>query len=97
MKILVTQPDIDLIILDINMPRMNGEEFLRSASRIPFSDPPPAVLVVSSTRIEERQTGPWCGPLAHLPKPFEAEDFCDKVRELVAHSNAEPTAKTSAV
>lgn len=80
--------EIDLIVLDINMPRMNGEEFLQKASQLDFADRPPAVIVVSSTKLEERQDIPWEGPLSHLLKPFEPDEFCTKVRDLLTTASA---------
>lgn len=77
---LAQHPDVDLIILDINMPRMNGLEFLeRVKAEETFSGIP---VVIVSTEGEEEDTirGLEAGAAAYVKKPFQPE----KLSEIVA-------------
>ncbi len=59
----------DVVLLDINMPRMNGIEVLRDIKQI---DPSIAVIMVTAneqiTLAAESLTG---GAFAYVPKPFD--------------------------
>lgn len=72
---LATHPDVDLIILDINMPRMNGLEFLgRIKAEEAFATVP---VVIVSTEGEEEDTirGLEAGASAYVKKPFQPQDL----------------------
>lgn len=72
---LAGHPDVDLIILDINMPRMNGLEFLAHVKQeAAFSEVP---VVIVSTEGEEEDTirGLEAGASAYVKKPFQPEDL----------------------
>ncbi|MCB0351993.1 MAG: response regulator [Bdellovibrionales bacterium] len=74
---------IDLVFLDINMPVMNGVQFMQALSQSEdLSDT--KVLIVStegsSERIEELQ---MLGALGYLRKPFTPEEVVEKVADLL--------------
>ncbi len=79
---LCRHPDVDLIILDINMPVMSGLEFLyhwkrqSSLSRIP--------VIVSSTEGEEDDIvrGLEAGAAAYVVKPFNADELHDIINRV---------------
>jgi CheY-like chemotaxis protein len=71
----------DLIILDLNMPRMSGEQFLY-AWHTGGETPGLPVLVVTATSDALRPTD--LGVAAVLPKPFELEQLLGCVREMLA-------------
>ncbi len=79
--------DIDLVILDLMLPRMSGYavcEHLRDAgSRVP-------VLILSARTLpEDRTRGFDVGANQYLTKPFELEELLSRVRNLLAHHYAE--------
>jgi CheY-like chemotaxis protein len=74
--------DVDLVILDINMPNMNGLEFLgelradRGKSGI-------AVVVISTEgREEDTARGLEAGAAAYIKKPFHREEILDVIARL---------------
>lgn len=74
---------VNLILLDINMPVMDGEDFLRAMRKDPrWSDIP--VIVVSTessiTRIA-RLRGMGAG---FIHKPFRPEEFVEAIRRLAS-------------
>jgi len=84
---LLNTQSIDLMLLDINMPKMNGIEFLRTATALP-----PTILTTAYT--EYAVEGFELDVLDYLVKPFSFERFlkaCNKAREYVElqhqHSN----------
>ena len=72
---LCQHPDVDLIILDINMPVMSGLEFLYHCKRHPGMARIP--VIVSSTEGEEDDIirGLQAGAAAYVVKPFNAEEL----------------------
>ena len=82
---------LDLIISDIDMPRMNGIEFVRALRSDPRFASVPVVVVSYKDREEDRLAGLEAGATAYLTKgAFQDSTFADTVRDLVpALSRAE--------
>ncbi|XZF14516.1 LytR/AlgR family response regulator transcription factor [Chitinophagaceae bacterium MMS25-I14] len=75
---------IDLMFLDINMPRMSGLEFLRSAAQLPMT-------IMTTAYSEYAVEGFELNVIDYLVKPFSAERFlkaCTKAKEYYELKNA---------
>jgi len=75
---LLAHQSIDLMFLDINMPRINGLEFLRSTPSIPMT-------IIASAYAEYALDGFDLNVVDYLVKPFSFERFfraCSKARDL---------------
>ncbi len=74
---------MDLILLDINMPVMDGEAFVvEKAKRPDIADIP--VFIVSTEANEERlQRLSDLGVRGSLRKPFEPEDLCQVISQVI--------------
>ncbi len=69
--------DIDLILLDLIMPVMDGEEFFRRLRQDMGSDVPVILISVNGAAADRlRQIGPLQG---FFRKGLEAEELCDMV------------------
>jgi DNA-binding LytR/AlgR family response regulator len=76
-RALLSENRIDLLFLDINMPKMNGIEFLRTGA-----DLPPAIMTTAYTQYAIE--GFELSVLDYLVKPFSFERFlkaCIKAKE----------------
>jgi CheY-like chemotaxis protein len=74
--------DIDLVLLDINMPNMNGLEFLAQI-RSNGAHKDLAVIIISTEgRDEDTQRGLEAGASAYIKKPFHSEDILEKISQL---------------
>ncbi len=88
---LAEHPDTELIFLDINMPRMNGLEFLTQVKADPALAAIPVVIVSTEGKEEDTLRGLRAGAAAYVKKPFRNETILDIVYRLPA-----PTAQASA-
>lgn len=73
----------DIILLDINMPRMDGYDVMRALKRQNFAVPPP-ILVLTAQR--DHETMVRClssGARDFLSKPFEFQELWARVRNLI--------------
>ena len=68
-------PDVDLIILDINMPKMTGLEFLAQVKSNPALAKIPVIIVSTDGKEEDVARGLQGGAAAYLRKPFQREDL----------------------
>jgi two-component system, chemotaxis family, chemotaxis protein CheY len=67
---LAEHADIDLIVLDINMPQVNGFEFLSHAKANPVFAKIPVIIVSTEGKENDIQRGLDAGAAAYLKKPF---------------------------
>lgn len=82
LKILEKQ-DVDVMIFDIIMPKMNGYELcerVRTMER--FSDTPVIMLTAMSGE-EDRKRGMDAGATVYLPKPISPIKLCSLVASLI--------------
>ena len=77
----------DLVVSDIDMPRMNGIEFVRTLRADPRFATVPVIVVSYKDREEDRLAGMQAGATAYLTKgSFQDSTFGDTVRDLVDFS-----------
>ncbi|MFL6237371.1 MAG: response regulator [Thermoanaerobaculia bacterium] len=80
-------PDIDLVLLDINMPNMNGLEFLAELRANGRQDVT-VVIISTEGREEDAARGLEAGADAYIKKPFHSEEILDVIQRLEAKGSA---------
>ena len=74
---------IDLILSDIEMPRMNGFELLEKARAMPAFENTPIVMATSRTGDRHRQQAESLGATDYLGKPVQPQQLLDTVTALL--------------
>jgi two-component system, chemotaxis family, chemotaxis protein CheY len=69
------EPDIDLFIVDINMPEMDGLEFLRQLRGGLGVTATPAIVVSTEATDADRSAAREAGATAYLAKPWRPEQL----------------------
>ncbi len=72
----------DLIVLDIEMPRMNGYEFLTAINAQPDLREIPVVVLTSRAAAKHRQRALSMGAKGYVVKPYDDAEFIDLVSRL---------------
>lgn len=76
-------PDIDLVVCDLEMPRMNGFEVLSHCRQDPSLAEIPIVTLTSHTSDQYRQLATELGAAAYLNKPYSEPEFLALLSNLV--------------
>src|SRR5213594_2165346 len=71
----------DVILLDLRMPLLDGEAFLRGIRGLPASSGVPVVLL--SAEEELRQIATRSGAAGYLSKPFEASQLLSMIERVL--------------
>jgi CheY-like chemotaxis protein len=79
----------DLILLDIEMPRMDGYQFLSSVRSLPAYRNLPVVIVSSRSSEKHRQKAFDLGATEYLVKPYQEDNVITLIRRLVRESRQE--------
>jgi chemosensory pili system protein ChpA (sensor histidine kinase/response regulator) len=74
----------DAILLDIEMPRMDGFEFTRTIKRDPRTAEIPIVMITSRSAEKHRSRARELGVDRYLGKPFQEEELLQHLSELLA-------------
>ncbi|THF80735.1 ATP-binding protein [Cohnella fermenti] len=83
LQLLEERKDVELVVLDLMMPRMSGYEVCRAIrTRYSLSELPVLILTARS-RMEDRLLGFEAGANDYLGKPVEAEELKARVRTLL--------------
>ncbi|MEN6462138.1 MAG: response regulator [Syntrophomonas sp.] len=69
-----------IILLDINMPRMNGLEFLEIAKNEPDIKKIPVIILTTSSEELDRMQSFQLGVAGYMVKPVDYKQFVDVVR-----------------
>ncbi len=64
-------PDVNLILLDINMPVMNGIEFIKKVNALEKFKHIPIVMVSTEGKEEDTMRGLSLGAKGYVKKPFQ--------------------------
>ncbi|MCB0649770.1 MAG: response regulator [Saprospiraceae bacterium] len=71
--------EISLILLDFNLPMLNGQDIMQMInSRFPDSKPPIVILSSSCSPIDIKKSYAL-GANAFVAKPVELDDFCETI------------------
>jgi CheY-like chemotaxis protein len=75
-------PRPDLILLDLNMPRMDGREFLAELHKLPDLLEIPVVVLTTSDVERDVLSSYQLGASGYLVKPVDLDDFTQSMRRL---------------
>lgn len=75
-------PRPDLILLDINMPRMDGKQVLKEIKANPFLKVIPVVMLTTSDHEKDIIDSYNLGVNAYISKPVQNNDFVEVVEKL---------------
>ncbi|OOZ52733.1 hypothetical protein BOW40_01080 [Solemya velum gill symbiont] len=80
-KLKRTRPD--LVLVDIEMPRMDGFEFTRHLRASPETEELPVIMITSRSGGKHRQQANELGVDAFLVKPYKEKELMEKLDELL--------------
>jgi len=81
-KMFVKAPRPDLVLLDLEMPRMDGREVLREVRGDENLKDLPVVILTSSDAPRDRQIGQSLRVEDYLVKPIDVDRFVDAIQRL---------------
>lgn len=74
--------DLSVILVDWNMPEMNGLDFVKAIRADPKYSAVPLMMVTTETEIEQMYRALEAGANEYVMKPFTDEVIADKLRLL---------------
>ncbi len=82
----VRDEDVDLVLLDINMPEMDGWQTLRLLKADDARRDLPVVMFSVKSEFRDKIVGMQEGAADYITKPFRADELIARVRRLLAAS-----------
>jgi two-component system chemotaxis response regulator CheY len=70
---------VDVILTDINMPRMNGEEFVRRAAASRLTRGIPVIVISTDATAVRQEHLQALGVRGYLVKPFQPEELQEQI------------------
>lgn len=83
---LAKNPDTDLVLCDINMPILNGLEFVRKVKELKAYESLPIIMVSTEGKEEETLKALSLGARGYVKKPFQPSELHALIEQL--YSNA---------
>lgn len=77
-----TDEHVDLILLDIMMPRMNGFEVLARLREIPHHSETPVIMLTGKGQSADREQAASLGARDFLTKPFSPKKLLARIDEI---------------
>jgi len=74
---------VHLIIIDINMPRMDGITFVKEVKKLPNYKFTPIIMLTTESQEAKKQEGQAAGAKAWVVKPFKPEQMLTAVSKLI--------------
>ncbi|GAB4213279.1 MAG: response regulator [Rhodoferax sp.] len=73
---------INMAICDVNMPRMNGIEFVKAAKALPNYRFLPILMLTTESQEAKKEEGKAAGAKAWMVKPFSPQSLLNAVSKL---------------
>jgi two-component system chemotaxis response regulator CheY len=80
---ILRQKSVDLILSDINMPSMDGLEFLRQIRSQGLANGVPVVMITTESSEEHVKQAIQAGAQGYIRKPFNSEQVKERVLPLI--------------
>jgi two-component system chemotaxis response regulator CheY len=80
----IREEQFDAIILDINMPRMNGLEFLKTMRSDEAHASVPVIVLTTEGQEADKDRAMELGATAYIVKPFKPTQLLNLVEEVLA-------------
>jgi chemosensory pili system protein ChpA (sensor histidine kinase/response regulator) len=81
---ILTEQTPDVILLDIEMPRMDGFEFTKAMKDDPKIAHIPIIMITSRTAEKHRNRAAELGVDMYLGKPYQEDDLLRNLREMLS-------------
>jgi CheY-like chemotaxis protein len=75
----------DIIVLDLNMPKLNGIEFLRIIKNDAMLKYIPAIILTTSNNHKDILECYKIGIAGYMLKPLKYEEYLDRIQKLVSY------------
>jgi two-component system chemotaxis response regulator CheY len=79
---------VDVILTDINMPRMNGEEFVRRMAEAGLTRSIPIIVISTDGTVVRREHLQALGVRGYLVKPFQPEELKEQIERALGVPDA---------
>ena len=76
----------DLVIMDIQLPKMSGLEATRQLRADPVTAPIPVIVITSFALAGDEEKAREAGAAAYLAKPYSPRELLQMIRQLVPES-----------
>jgi two-component system chemotaxis response regulator CheY len=80
---LYSMPHVDLILSDVNMPRMDGFTFIRTVREQPAYRDVPIIVLSTEGQEKDIQTGMGVGDNLYMVKPAQPENMVRNIKMLL--------------
>ncbi len=78
-----TNPDFDLVLLDVMMPHMSGYEVCERIREIYLPSELPIIMITAKNQLQDIVQGLSIGANDYLPKPFHKEELLARIKTQV--------------
>ena len=82
----LSKQSVDLVISDINMPRMNGIELIKNLRQLPQHKTTPILVVTTESDPTIKNTAKAAGATGWIVKPFKPEQLVEVVARVLGRS-----------
>ncbi len=85
----VEKEQVDLVILDVMLPGMDGYEVCHRLQEKPQTADIPVLMISAKSRVEDKATAMRVGAKQYLEKPFGMADLVSAVKQLLADTGGQ--------
>ena len=79
----LTSTGVDMVITDLNMPKLDGIGFIKKIRANPASKFIPVIMLTTESQAEKKQAGKAAGATGWIVKPFKPEQLLDVVKKVL--------------
>ncbi|MBS0378602.1 MAG: response regulator [Proteobacteria bacterium] len=84
LEVLRDSEPVDLVITDVNMPRMDGITLVRELRRLPQYRGVPLLVLTTEASSEKKHAGREAGATGWLVKPFNPEKLLSTIEKVLS-------------